>query len=441
MAITLEEALRRHIKCGIWAGRFQYVHNGHHYVFEKVLSQFPEQFVAIVHPNPSYETRALQNYDRNPFQRFGPELNPFNFFQRMLLWKTIAINEERTISIVPCWHPRVSIEFENEFLPSSYAEDDSTRCWIVPIGQDDNERRKTIDLEGKGELVCDSHYGIESKSLRAISASQVRQYREENDMEEFMESVPNCIQQLTLELAEQRDANEYRIVPLIDDEIDYTSLQYVINWTNEKVNRFVVIAITVGVSNTKDTPWWYESAHRLGSVYTYYQKMKQLESHFTQMNLVRYLITPIFVQENNIGRLWSYSSAFLPTNSKWIINNDISYRYGLVEHLRGMPSKYETIKRQDSMLSISNYDAFAKGDVIVRQMLCSDTKVVRHTRALKAAIEDSLPIDPLSNPIFSSFVDYPSRLSTLIEQWQYNAITEKELIDNVQEMEYAWNNK
>lgn len=441
MAITLKEARRKNIRCGIWAGRFQYVHNGHYYVFKEILSQFSEQFVAIVHPYPSYETRVMQAFEKNTFQRFGPELNPFNFFQRMLLWRTIAINEGRTISIVPCWHPRVCIEFENEFLPSSYSENDPTRCWIVPIGQDDNERRKTLDLEEKGETVCDSYYGGESRNLRAISASQVRQYREENAMNEFRESVPTCIQQLTLDLAKQEDPNDYRIVPVIDDAIDYTSLQYVIDWANEKDNRFVVVAISVGVSSTNNKPWWYDAAHRLGSSYTYYQKMKQMEQIFGQVDFTHYLITPIFVQENNIGRLWSYSSAFLPTKCKWIINSDISYQYGLVEHLRNLPSKCEHINRQDNMLKPDYYALFSKADVIVKQLACDDINVIVHLRVLKASIEASLPMDAVCNPIFSSFVDYPNRLAKLIEQWHFNAITESELIKIVQKMEYKWNNK
>ena len=441
MAITLKKALNKNIRCGIWAGRFQYVHNGHHYVFSEILSKFSEQIVAIVHPYPYYETRTMQALEKNTFQRFGSELNPFNFFQRMLLWKTIAINEGRTVSIVPCWHPRVSIELENEFLPSSYSEEEPVRCWIVPIGQDDNERRKTLDLEANGEIVCDSYYGSESENLRAISASQVRQFREENAIEEFSKSVPPCIQQLTLDLAEQSDPNEYRVVPLIDDVIDYTSFQYVIDWASEKDNRFVVVAISVGVSITDNSPWWYKSAQRLGSAYTYYQKMKQMEHFFEKMAFARYLITPIFVQERNISRLWSYSSAFLPSKCKWIINSDISYQYGLLEHFHDLPSRCEYINRHSYLLKPENYDLFSKADVIVKQIICADTYAIRHTRSLKSNIENSLPMNATSNPIFCNFVDYPERLAKLIEQWHYNAVSESELIRMVQKMEDEWNSK
>ena len=65
------------IKTGIWPGRFQFVHNGHAYVFSSILSRFNERIVAVVNPNPNISADINQ-------PRFDKELNPLNYFQRML---------------------------------------------------------------------------------------------------------------------------------------------------------------------------------------------------------------------------------------------------------------------------------------------------------------------------------------------------------------------
>ncbi len=431
MALTIEEA-QAQINCGIWQGRFQFVHNGHESVFKSALSGFNEQFVAIVNPNP-------QVLVDDSFVRFDKRLNPFNYFKRMLLWKTIADHEGQNISIAPCWHARKSISLENEFLPY-HSEDNPGRCWIVPIGQDDNERRKEADLTSLGEIVCDSNYGEESISCRGIAASLVRQYFENKQWDKFNECVPVCVQELTRLLATNNDPYTYKIVPIIDDMIDFASLQSAINWVEQGENRFIVITISVGVENCSQ--WWYKSATRLKSHYTFYQKSKAIKNIFKKLSVSNYLITPFFIQENDIGRIYTYSEAFLPSsrNSKWLINSSLKYAYGLEACLG-----YQNIEEVSNVfVDEANLQVFIVPEI--KQMTKEVTSVEQEIKNLKDKIEYFLSLHMMlstndEKQLCDMFVDTPNELERLLVKIKYNVVSVGEATEIYRNIKKQWDNK
>lgn len=427
MALTVEEA-QKSIKCGIWQGRFQFVHNGHKSVFSSALKGFEEKFVAIVNPNP--QVLVDDNH-----VRFDPHLNPFNYFKRMLLWKTIADREGQNISIVPCWHARKSVKLENEFLPYHSMENPG-RCWIVPIGQDDNERRKEADLTSLGEVVCDSNYGAETIDCRGIAASLVRQYFEKEQWDKFNECVPYCIQELTKTLAKNTDPFSYRIVPMIDDMIDFASLQNAINWSN-KNNRYIVIAISVGVENCAQ--WWFQPATRLNGHSTFYQKALSLEKLFKELKLSNYLITPFFIQDNDVGRIYTYSEAFLPPriNSEWVINRSLKYRYGLIECLENQ--NIEDVSN-DFVDEVNLGKFIATGiDQIPRVRLPVENEIF----TLKNNIENFLSLHYSfdEEELVNTFMSFPEQLTDLLTKIKYNAVSIKEATSIYRQLKNRWDTK
>ncbi|MGN0812233.1 MAG: hypothetical protein ACI4MQ_01830 [Candidatus Coproplasma sp.] len=433
MALTVQEA-QETIDCGIWQGRFQFVHNGHVSVFKSALRGFRERFVAIVNPNPLVPVED--------FTRFDKSLNPFNYFKRMLLWKTIADFERQSISIIPCWHARKSVQLENEFLPY-HSDDNPGRCWIVPIGQDDNERKKEADLKKLGEIVCDSNFSNEPLDCMACSASLVRQCYDNETWEIFNKCVPNCIQELTKRLARNNDPNEYQIVPIVDDELDFTSLQAAINWVKQADNRYIVVAISVGVENCNQ--WWYQPARRLNSTSTFYNKSKALRELFGRLYVSKYLITPYFIQENDVGRIYQYSEAFLPSrrNSKWVINGKLNYGYRLKECLQNMNIEDCSSTYVDDLY----FKHFSEKDLAyyIKPIRRDRTQLEGDITRLKEEIKSFLSLqigssDDLSE-LFNKFKDTPNDLESLLMKIKYNAISDRDASEIFIKIRKEWVDK
>ena len=429
--MTFEKCKNRGINCGIWQGRFQCIHNGHYYVYDTTLKEFDEQMIAIVNPNPDFPADSS-------FVRFGSTTNPLNYFQRMLLWKKIIIDDNRQVSIVPCWHARKSVNLEREFLPV-HTRQNPKRCWIVPLYQDDNEIQKSNDLEALGEVVCEANWAEESLQNRAISASYVRHTLDNDDNTSFEELVPKSIATLTKKLYLGNDPYEYRIVPLIGDSIDFSSLQKAFDWAREYNERWIVIAVAVSVSNNDDG-WWFESARPINDL-TFYQKMKEMEAAFHDICFPRFLITPIFIQHNSFRRLWEYSTAFLPNPavSKWIINSDCAYNFGLAS----LDVNFEEINNLNSLVREELFSVFIKRKSIVP---LNTNQPHDKTQKLIHEIESFIRLhmhseNEAERNLANRFRLIPDEIRSLELQLRYNCILAEDYEIKINEIYCRWQNK
>lgn len=319
---------------GIWQGRFQYIHNGHYYIFKNELPQFEHKMVAIVNPNPNYP--ACSN-----FARFNDNRNPFTYFQRMLLWKKIADYEKIQIIIVPCWHARYKIELENDFLPIQ-----DTRYWIIPITQDDTEEDKANDLRSKGEKIHSADFEKENPEYARINATMIRQNISQGNAI-YRKYVPKCIWTLTEDFFRGIDKNRYFMVPFIDNKIDVYSVQNAIEAVKQfEGNSYILFTIMVHVSNGemewKDEnklPWWFKPARHPNGGKTFYKKARLITELMDSLEITDYLITPIFIMGEDIDVLSKYNKAFLPpaSNIRPIINktfmNSDFYKYNFMAWL------------------------------------------------------------------------------------------------------------
>lgn len=347
------------MKTGIWQGRFQYVHNGHYYVFKHELPKYDQKMLAIVNPNPSIP--ACSN-----FSRFNDDRNPFTYFQRMLLWKKIADNENLDVMIVPCWHARFKVALENDFLPSRLG-----RFWIVPLLQDDAEIDKAHDLERQGKKVFAADFEQEDPEYARISATMIRRSIERGE-DSYQKYIPSCIWDLTSNLFKGYDVNTYYLIPFIDDKVDILSILHAINIVNcNPKHNYVLFAITVHVSNgelewvdEKSLPWWFKKARHPNASKTYYKRAKILMELMEKIGTKNYLITPIFVMHEDIDFLSDYNTAFLPhpDNMYAIINETLVksnyYRYNYKEWLDNVDVEnlYITLPNsQDVSDLISNF--------------------------------------------------------------------------------------
>lgn len=319
---------------GIWQGRFQYIHNGHYYIFKNELPKFEQKMVAIVNPNPSYP--ACSN-----FARFNDNRNPFTYFQRMLLWKKIADYEGIQIIIVPCWHARYKIELENDFLPIQ-----DTRYWIIPITQDDAEEDKANDLRSKGEKIHSADFERENAEYARINATMIRQNICQGN-EIYKKYVPECIWTLTEDIFRGVDKNRYFMVPFIDNKIDVYSIQSAMEAINQfERDSYILFTITVHVSDGEmewkdenELPWWFKPARHPNGGKTFFKKAKLITELMGKLDITKYLITPIFIMSDDIDVLSKYNNAFLPSagNIKVILNkyfmeNDF-YKYNFIAWL------------------------------------------------------------------------------------------------------------
>ncbi len=379
------------LKAGIWQGRFQYVHNGHYYIFRKELPKFDQQFITIVNPNPCYP--AYSN-----FARFNDNRNPFNYFQRMLLWKKIADNENMFVTIVPCWHARYKIALENDFLPSSH-----NRYWIIPISQDDTEEDKAKDLKKKGEKIHNADFEKENAEYARISATMIRRSIS-NDDESYKKYIPECICSLTENLFRNIDNNEYFVVPFIDDKIDVNSIQTAIEYIDKSYdNSFILFVLTVHVSNGEtewkdenSQPWWFKPARHPNGIKTFYKRTKVIEELMKELNITNYLVTPIFIMNEDFDMLSDYNSAFLPSinNMRIIINDDLSpcenYKYNFLPWIDNIDAEDNVIRISSDKLvdenllnffSYSKYKNYIMGNDNVRK--------IKYNALIETSIEDS----------------------------------------------------
>ncbi|MBO5866593.1 MAG: hypothetical protein J6Q55_00875 [Clostridia bacterium] len=339
---------------GIWQGRFQFVHNGHVYIFEKELSKFNEKYVAIVNPNPLCPAATGGDFDR-----FTANLNPFSYFSRMLLWKKVADDKKMNVNIVPCWHGRYVIALENEFLPPR-----PSRSWIIPVAQSDGEENKANDLRKKGENIHPAHAFLdEADSFAAISASKIRVGRENG--KNWKQYVPECIAQLTEDLLEHNAKNNFIVVPFIGNTLDLHSLQSALALLKQTADQdcFVVFAISVMVqsgkrewidSSRENTPWWFKPSDNTysGHNINFYVKAKMLNELMSKLNITNYLVTPMFVMDQSFSSLSDYNNAFLPPMEKstWIINRmerakgDCGYyKFGFNDYLTNVDATTQAI--------------------------------------------------------------------------------------------------
>jgi cytidyltransferase-like protein len=126
----------------VLSGRWQPPHNGHIWLVKQVLGRADEMVLGIVNPDPD-------NPSHPDFHKFHPADNPLTYWERHALWSEILLTEGvlARVSIVPMWHPRVSILREENYLPPR-----RQRFWVVPIVNTE-EWTKVYDFQNRGEEV------------------------------------------------------------------------------------------------------------------------------------------------------------------------------------------------------------------------------------------------------------------------------------------------
>lgn len=348
---------------GIWQGRFQPVHNGHRTMCVQELTKFKNQYIAIVDPNPSVP--PMKGFDN-----FSSINNPFTYFQRMVLWKSViddynsnaAVDAPRlNVTFVPCWHARKYIALENEFLPSRFE-----RQWIVPYDRDNTEINKVDDLRRLNENVCK----VECDPRFAnITATYIRNHLNSHDVEGML---PACEIELVKKMFAGNMPGTYYLIPFIGDKIDIVTIQKALNLCSSasEDNPSLVFVITVKVSteggtewtNADNLPWWFRPADHSddNNDITYYSKSIMLNDLMKSFGIKNYYITPIFVRGNNISNLSEYNSAFIPPreNSQWIVNGNITYHYGFSNYLRNINAVRVSVERglkiSDNLLNYFN---------------------------------------------------------------------------------------
>jgi cytidyltransferase-like protein len=129
-------------KTPIFGGRWQPFHNGHLYVLNRILEVHDVAIIGIVNPDPD-------NPPDKDFDRFHTDSNPLYFWERALMITRLLREKgwSSRVRIVPMWHPRASLEKDENYLPPR-----RRRFWYVPIIAE-SEEKKVADLRRLGEEV------------------------------------------------------------------------------------------------------------------------------------------------------------------------------------------------------------------------------------------------------------------------------------------------
>lgn len=284
----------------IWGGRFQPPHIAHEYISKTVFSRFAKACVALVNPDP---TSPPVHPDE--FERFHPTLNPLTYFERLILWSRILHDQgllKRTV-IVPTWHPRISLLFDNAFLPPQ-----SRRFWVVPA-QSDEEWMKVRDFEKLGERVF-TDIQIPRK-LMGVSSSEIRDKFTKGRV--FSRLLPVAIrdyEEAILKGGVNRQG-DFRILPILEE---VPNIEDIISCIPVLSTSYFTIALPVNVKTTNN--WWFEPEsprHLL----TYYERYELIVEIFVKLKLNLPLITPLLIINNEPLLI----DAFLPHRDvrTWLI--------------------------------------------------------------------------------------------------------------------------
>lgn len=152
----------------MFGGRWQPFHRGHGSVVSWVLAQSDEIVIPVVNPDP------LHPFDED-FDRFRLVSNPLNYWQRLVTIRAFARAEGiwDRVTVVPTWHPRVSLERDGYYFPPKHL-----REWLIPCITDDEEA-KSADLRDRGETVRELEH-IEQDWLQ-VNGTQIRTRLKSND--------------------------------------------------------------------------------------------------------------------------------------------------------------------------------------------------------------------------------------------------------------------
>ena len=152
----------------IFGGRWQPPHLGHHWVFNKLISEYDKLTVAIVNFDPS-------NPPDPNFDKFYRTANVLGYWDRYYLLMNMFIAEGywSKVRIVPCWHPRKKMKGENYFFPPK-----NRRFWVCPLTADEEEK-KIDDFRTIGETV-EIIMNVPENILK-FSGTNVRQLLISND--------------------------------------------------------------------------------------------------------------------------------------------------------------------------------------------------------------------------------------------------------------------
>jgi nicotinamide mononucleotide adenylyltransferase len=139
---------------GVFPGRFQPYHNGHHRTLSKYFSVYKAPLIIgiIINKLPvDFNTNEISDFDLVAEQHHLEEKNPFSFWERYKMISSIWANEITNGQIILLPLPRPQgppkwWQFVIEFLPPK-------RFWVIPTSTDDFDEQKNKYYLSVGEKV------------------------------------------------------------------------------------------------------------------------------------------------------------------------------------------------------------------------------------------------------------------------------------------------
>jgi nicotinamide mononucleotide adenylyltransferase len=178
---------------GIFPGRFQPYHNGHHSTISIYLSsyEFPLIIGIIISTMPiDFTQNEITDFERDAEKHHIIDKNPFAFWERYEMICSVWANEikNRRITLLPLPRPqgpRRWWQYVTEFLPPN-------RFWILPKSGDSFDVGKEKFFRSMGEKVL-----YLEQSVRVITGEEIRARLKKNEpIENFVpEGVVRIIRQ------------------------------------------------------------------------------------------------------------------------------------------------------------------------------------------------------------------------------------------------------
>lgn len=326
-------------KVPVFSGRWQPFHNGHLYDLEKILGQYGFATLGVVNADPD-----------NPldpdFDKFLSSENPLYYWERVyMITKFLRARKwDSRVALVPMWHPRKSMEKDNNYLPPL-----RRRFWFVPIISEE-EIKKAEDFKKLGEDVV-KDYSVPEDVLKYRATVVRRRMSEGQDWRKMVpDEIAHCLDEMDTSKDRWRGPKGKKL-PIFGGRWQPFHSGH-LHVLREAIKQHGEVVIGIVNPEPPNANWEsYPSFHPVHNPFTYWERLTMLMETLQEENLLN---NCYFVPLRHPRADVLQDKSYLPPERFWLVPTTSSHELGKVAELVAQGEEVTTIDVPEDIISISS---------------------------------------------------------------------------------------